>query len=76
MTHQFADLTFTDSVKSTQEHYGSRSQNERLQDNFGPNDQLTARETDFIALRDTLYMASVGETGWPMYNTVAAHPDF
>ena len=65
MTHRFADLTFTDSVKSTQEHYGARSQNDRLQNNFGPNDQLTAREADFIALRDTFYLASVSETGWP-----------
>ncbi len=65
MTHRFAELTFTDSVKSTQEQYGSRSQNTRLQDSFGPNDQLTAREAGFIALRDTFYMASVGETGWP-----------
>lgn len=65
MTHRFADLTFTDSVKSAQEHYGSRSQNTRLQENFGPNDQLTARETQFIQQRDSFYLASVSATGWP-----------
>ena len=65
MTHRFADVTFTESVKLAQEQYGSRSQNERLQNKFGPNDQLSVRETDFIALRDTFYIASVSETGWP-----------
>jgi predicted pyridoxine 5'-phosphate oxidase superfamily flavin-nucleotide-binding protein len=65
MTHRFADLTFTDSVKAAQQQYGSRSQNQRLQDDFGPNEQLTTRETEFIAHRDTFYMASGSETGWP-----------
>ena len=64
MTHRFADITFTDSVQATQEQYGSRAQNEHLQTSFGPNDQLTAREADFIALRDSFYIASVSETGW------------
>ncbi len=65
MTHRFADITFTDSVKSTQKQYGSQSRNERLQSDYGPNDQLTAREADFIALRDSFYVASVSQTGWP-----------
>jgi predicted pyridoxine 5'-phosphate oxidase superfamily flavin-nucleotide-binding protein len=65
MTHRFADLTFTENVRSTQEHYGSREQNEHLQNNFGPNDRLTEREAEFIAQRDSFYMASVSETDWP-----------
>lgn len=65
MTHRYADITFTDSVKSTQENYGSRAQNEHLQVEFGPNDELTSREADFIGLRDSFYIATVGETGWP-----------
>ena len=65
MTHRFADLTFTDGVKAVQDHYGSLAHNTRLQENFGPNDQLTQRETDFIAQRDTFYLATVSETGWP-----------
>jgi predicted pyridoxine 5'-phosphate oxidase superfamily flavin-nucleotide-binding protein len=65
MTHRFADLTFTDGVKAAQDQYGSRSHNERLQQNFGPNDQLSNREAEFIAHRDTFYLSSVGETGWP-----------
>ena len=65
MTHRFADITFTDSVKTAQQNYGSRSNNERLQTFAGPNDQLGTRETEFIALRDTFYLATVNETGWP-----------
>jgi len=65
MTHRFADITFTESVRAAQEYYGSRPHNKRLQENFGPNDQLTARETDFIARRDTFYLATVSETDWP-----------
>ncbi len=76
MTHRFADLTFTDSVKLAQEQYGSRSQNERLQSNFGPNDQITAREIGFIALRDTFYIASVSETGWPYVQHRGGPPGF
>ncbi len=65
MTHRYADLTFTESVKAAQASYGSRENNARRQENFGPNDQLTSKETDFIALRDTFYLATVGETDWP-----------
>jgi predicted pyridoxine 5'-phosphate oxidase superfamily flavin-nucleotide-binding protein len=76
MTHRFADLMFTDSVKAAQEKYGSRAHNERLQSNFGPNHQLTARETEFIALRDTFYLATVGETGWPYVQHRGGPPGF
>ena len=65
MTHRFADIAFTDSVKAVQEHYGSRAQNEHLQNDFGPNDQLSQREASFIAGRDTFYLATVSESGWP-----------
>jgi predicted pyridoxine 5'-phosphate oxidase superfamily flavin-nucleotide-binding protein len=76
MTHRFADITFTDSVKSAQEQYGSRPNNARLQSQFGPNDQLSTRETDFIALRDSFYMASVSETGWPYVQHRGGPPGF
>jgi hypothetical protein len=65
MTHKFADITFTNSVKAAQQHYGSRPNNERLQAVAGPNDQLGPREVEFIALRDTFYLATVSESGWP-----------
>ena len=64
MTHRFADVTFTECAKAVQEYYGSRVHNECLQRNFGPNEQLSPRETEFISLCDTFYLASVSETGW------------
>lgn len=76
MTHRFADVTFTEGVKAAQEHYGSRAHNERLQANFGPNDQLGPRETDFIAQRDTFYLATVSETGWPYVQHRGGPPGF
>ena len=65
MTHRFADIMFTDSVKAAQSNYGSSANNERLQALAGPNDQLGPAESEFIALRDTFYLATVNETGWP-----------
>jgi len=65
MTHRFAELTFTDSVKASQEQFGSRAHNERLQTEAGPNDQLGTGEAEFIAARDSFYLATVSETGWP-----------
>ena len=76
MTHRFADITFTDSVKTAQERNGSRVHNERLQSNFGPNDQLGPRETDFIAQRDTFYLATVSETDWPYVQHRGGPPGF
>jgi predicted pyridoxine 5'-phosphate oxidase superfamily flavin-nucleotide-binding protein len=65
MTHSFADTVFTKSVKAAQEAYGSLNHNEKLQANFGPNDELGAREAEFIAKRDSFYLATVSETDWP-----------
>ena len=76
MTHRFADVTFTEGVKAAQEHYGSRAHNERLQTKFGPNDQLTPRETDFIVQRDAFYLATVSETGWPYLQHRGGPPGF
>ena len=65
MTHRFADIAFTDSVKAAQDAYGSRQHNDRLQAIAGPNDRLGPMEARFIAERDTFYLATVGESGWP-----------
>jgi predicted pyridoxine 5'-phosphate oxidase superfamily flavin-nucleotide-binding protein len=76
MSHQYADIAFTDTVKSIQEAYGSRPQNERLQKKLGPNAQLTAREAEFIERRDSFYVATVSETGWPYVQHRGGPPGF
>jgi predicted pyridoxine 5'-phosphate oxidase superfamily flavin-nucleotide-binding protein len=65
MTHRFADIAFTDSVKAAQDAYGSREHNDRLQEGAGPNDRLGPKEARFLAERDSFYLASVGDSGWP-----------
>jgi uncharacterized protein len=66
MSHRFADIAFTPTVKQVQERQGSRRSyagNDAVAEPF--NHLLGESEAGFIAARDSLYMASVGETGWP-----------
>jgi predicted pyridoxine 5'-phosphate oxidase superfamily flavin-nucleotide-binding protein len=56
---------FTDGVKAAQEKYGSRARLQRFVEMAGPNNALSEREAGFIAERDTFYMATVNEDGWP-----------
>lgn len=66
MTHRFAELMFTPQVKQVQAEEGSRAAYSRFAEPHAPaNDRLTEQETDFIAARDSFYMATVSETGWP-----------
>jgi uncharacterized protein len=65
MSHRFADIAFTASVREQQARLGTAARNERLQSLGGPNDRLGAAEAEFIAARDSFYIASVSESGWP-----------
>ena len=76
MSHRFAELMFTSGVKAAQEQYGSRARLERFTAMAGPNDELTDREADFIAARDTFYMATVNEDGWPYVQHRGGPPGF
>jgi predicted pyridoxine 5'-phosphate oxidase superfamily flavin-nucleotide-binding protein len=65
MGHRYADIAFTDRVKALQQASGSRGFYEKLEGGPESNAVLTPAETDFIVARDSFYIASVGETGWP-----------
>ena len=65
MPHRFAEIMFTDSVKAVQDHYHTRTHNQRFEQLGGPNMALTRQEVEFIEARDGFYMATVTETGWP-----------
>ncbi len=65
MGHRFAEIAFTPSVKAVQEENGSRRNYERLEGGLPTRDRLSEREARFIAARDSFYMATVSETGWP-----------
>ena len=64
MAHRFGSLLFTPVIKALQERHGSRRQYARLEGE-GDSGDLGPDESGFIAERDSFYMASIGETGWP-----------
>jgi uncharacterized protein len=65
MAHAFATLAFTPAVRAAQERYGSRAANQRLEAHGEPHDAIGAAEAAFIAERDSFYLATVSEEGWP-----------
>ncbi len=64
MTASFASIAFTPAVRSLQERNGSRAQYARMEARAVP-DGLGAREAAFLARRDSVFLATVSETGWP-----------
>ena len=65
MGHRFAEIAFTPGVKAVQEQNGSRRSYARLEGGAPIRHRLSDREAQFIAARDSFYMATVSETGWP-----------
>jgi len=65
MGHKFAEIAFTESVQKVQQAEGSLKGYSKLHGGEDFNHLLGQREADFIAARDSFYMASVSETGWP-----------
>ncbi len=61
----FGSLVFTPLVKKLQERYGSRRQYERMENSGGSQDRFTPFESEFLAQRDSFYLATTGSTGWP-----------
>lgn len=64
MDQNFTRYAFTDSVKEAQAKYGSRKSYSRMEIS-GDRHTLTEREIPFIQSRDSFYLATVGENGWP-----------
>ncbi|WP_186416787.1 pyridoxamine 5'-phosphate oxidase family protein [Bosea sp. CS1GBMeth4] len=65
MTHRFLEIATTPAVRAAQEAQGSRRTYARQEQGEPHNDRLGEAEADFIAARDSFYLASVSETGWP-----------
>ncbi|MCZ6724196.1 MAG: 2Fe-2S iron-sulfur cluster-binding protein [Gammaproteobacteria bacterium] len=65
MGHKFAEIAFTQSVQQVQRELGSRDGYTAMETGDDFNHLLSQREADFIMARDSFYMASVSETGWP-----------
>ncbi|CAN5512606.1 pyridoxamine 5'-phosphate oxidase family protein [soil metagenome] len=60
----YSTLASTDPIKKLQERFGSRSAYAR-QEGYAYLDGLTEQETSFIANRDSFYITSTGEKGFP-----------
>jgi predicted pyridoxine 5'-phosphate oxidase superfamily flavin-nucleotide-binding protein len=75
MAYGFLDIASTPSVIATQAANGAaglydKAGAHRAFDRFGPNEEA------FIAARDSFYMASVSETGWPYVQHRGGPPGF
>ncbi len=65
MGHKFAEIAFTKSVREVQQELGSRKGYLSMEAGEDSNHLLGEREREFISARDSFYMASVSDTGWP-----------
>lgn len=66
MAQNYRHTLFNDAVKALQERHGSRAAYLKMDAGAdGTPDTLTAKELDYIALRDSFYMASVTAHDWP-----------
>jgi len=62
MATKYLDLMFTDSVRRAQKQYYGRAVTIA---GAPERDPLGQDEAEFIAARDSFYLASISETGWP-----------
>ena len=62
MPAKFYELTFTESVREAQARYYGQA---RRMEGVRPPDALTESEAAFIRDRDSFYMATINEQGWP-----------
>ncbi len=75
MAYGFLDIARTPSVKAAEAANGSAA----LWDNFSGDrarDRFTDAEVAFIGQRDSFYMATVSETGWPYVQHRGGPPGF
>jgi predicted pyridoxine 5'-phosphate oxidase superfamily flavin-nucleotide-binding protein len=79
MSSHYGAIAFTPHVKDLQERYGSRRfygrHALRSGQADGP-DPLTADVRDYLAERDSFYLATVSETGWPYVQFRGGPPGF
>jgi hypothetical protein len=74
MARNFGEIAFTERVKEIQERLGSRKNYARMEQSTFI-DGLTENQIQFISERDSFYLASIGESGFPSFNTEADQKD-
>src|SRR5262245_44555932 len=75
MSYGFLDIAVTPSVKAAQAANGSGAYWSEFKGDR-KSDRFTAAEAQFIAERDSFYMATVSETGWPYVQHRGGPPGF
>lgn len=77
MRQRFFSTAFTPLVQAEQVKHGSRAAYARLENaSDGENDGLTPAEVQFIGERDSFYLATISETGWPHVQHRGGAPGF
>ncbi|MBE9171025.1 pyridoxamine 5'-phosphate oxidase family protein [Pleurocapsales cyanobacterium LEGE 06147] len=76
MTRQFTQIAFTPKVKAVQTRYGSREIYENIVQKGVTEDILTKKEIEFIKARDSFYMGTVSNNGWPYIQFRGGPKDF
>jgi uncharacterized protein len=73
MADKFMQLVLTPAVQQAQDKYFGKHQ---VVEKAAETDALTRDEADFIDSRDSFYMATVSETGWPYVQHRGGLPGF
>jgi hypothetical protein len=73
MARRYLEIAFTPAVLAAQERYYGRA---RPVTGAPEKDPLGTREEEFIAARDSFYMATVTESGWPYLQHRGGPPGF
>ncbi|MGK7872871.1 MAG: pyridoxamine 5'-phosphate oxidase family protein [Xenococcaceae cyanobacterium] len=76
MPRKFTQIAFTPAVKAIQDRYGSREMYTRMEESGPDNDTLIPRVAEFIQARDSFYMGTVNENGWPYIQFRGGPPGF
>jgi len=73
MAEKFLELLMTPAVTKAQEHYFGHSQR---MPRGAKRDALTGDEAQFIAARDSFYLSTISESGWPYMQHRGGPPGF
>lgn len=76
MGRHFAELAFTPLVQAEQARIGSRGRYAQMAAQGRDDSALGPPEAEFLEHRDSFYMATVSETGWPYVQHRGGPPGF
>ncbi|MCM4085093.1 pyridoxamine 5'-phosphate oxidase family protein [Paractinoplanes hotanensis] len=76
MSAHYADIAFTDRVGDVQQRYGSQKFYARRRHRGTGPDRITPEVRAFLGARDSFYLATVSESGWPYVQFRGGPPGF